>query len=39
MVYNGQFTSESVATEVKEMKLENTLFELPVDSKTMKSPY
>ena len=39
IVDNAQFTLESVAIEVKEMKLEKTLFELPADSKTMKSPY
>ena len=40
IVDNGQFTLKSVATgEVKEMKLDNTLFELPTDAKTMKSPY
>ena len=39
IVDNGQFTLESVAIEVKEMNLEKTLFELPADSKTMKSPY
>jgi hypothetical protein len=39
IVDNEQFTLESVATDVKEMKLDNTFFELPADSKTMKSPY
>ena len=39
IIDNGQFTSESVAVEVKEMKLDDTLFELPANSKTMKSPY
>lgn len=39
IVDNGQFTLESVATEVKEMKLDKTLFELPADAKTMKNPY
>jgi hypothetical protein len=36
---NGQFTVESIAIEVKEMKLDKTFFELPVNAKTMKSPY
>ena len=39
IVDNGQFTLESVATEVKEMKLDKAFFELPTNSKTMKSPY
>ena len=39
IVDNGQFTLESIATEVKEMKLDKTLFELPTEVKTMKSPY
>jgi hypothetical protein len=39
IVDNGQFTLESVATEVKEMKLDKTFFELSADVKTMKSPY
>ena len=39
IVDNGQFTMESLATEVKEMKLDKSLFELPVAAKTMKSPY
>ena len=39
IVDNGQFTLESVATEIKEMKLDKTLFDLPTDAKTMKSPY
>jgi hypothetical protein len=36
---NGQFTLESTAIEVKAMKLEGALFELPASAKTMKSPY
>ncbi len=36
---NEQFTMESVAIEVKEMKLNRTLFELPAGAKIMKSPY
>jgi hypothetical protein len=39
IIDNEQFTLVSVATEIKEMKLDNTLFELPVNAKTMKSPY
>lgn len=39
IIDNGQFTFESVATEVKEMKLDKALFELPADAKTMKNPY
>jgi hypothetical protein len=39
IVDNEQFTLESVAIEVKEMKLDKTLFELPAGVKTMKSPY
>jgi hypothetical protein len=39
IVDNGQFILESVATEIKEMKLDKGLFELPPGAKTMKSPY
>lgn len=39
IVDNTQFTLESVATEVKEMKLDKTFFELPANSKLKKSPY
>ena len=39
IVDNAQFTWESVATEIKEMKLDQTLFELPENVKTVKSPY
>jgi hypothetical protein len=39
IVDNAQFTSESVATNVKEMKLDKAFFDLPADLKTMKSPY
>lgn len=39
IIDNAQFTSEIVATEVVEMKLDNHLFELPKDAKTTKSPY
>ena len=39
VVDNGQFSLETIAIEVKEMKLDKSLFELPANSKTMKSPY
>lgn len=39
IIDNTQFTVESIATEIKEMKLEKTFFELPVDATIMKSPY
>jgi hypothetical protein len=39
IVDNNQYTIESTATEVKEMKLEDSFFELPIGVKTMKSPY
>ena len=39
VVDNGQFTLESIATEIKEMKLEKPVFDLPTDLQTMKSPY
>jgi hypothetical protein len=39
IIDNGQFSLESIATEVAVMKLEKTFFELPANSKTMKSPY
>jgi hypothetical protein len=39
IIDNGQFTLESVAIEVKEMKLDKTIFDLPADAKTIKSPY
>lgn len=38
IIDNGQFTLESVAIEVKMMKLDQKLFELPANSKTMRSP-
>lgn len=38
IVDNGQFTLESVAIEVKRMKLDKQFFELPANTKTMKSP-
>lgn len=39
IIDNEQFTSISTAIEVKEMKFDNSFFELPADAKTMKSPY
>ena len=39
IVDNGQFSLESIATEIKEMKLEKPVFDLPTDLQTMKSPY
>ena len=39
IIDNGQFTLESVATEINEMKLDKSFFILPTDTKTMKSPY
>jgi len=36
---NAQMTMESIATEVKPMKLDDKQFQLPADVKTMKSPY
>lgn len=36
---NAQFTMESVAVEVKEMKLNEEVFQLPQNTKTAKSPY
>ena len=39
IVDNSQFTLESVATEVKEIKLNKTLFDLPANVQTTKSPY
>ena len=38
-IENAQFILESVAIEVTSMKLEKSLFELPENTKTMKSPY
>jgi hypothetical protein len=34
-----QFSMESVATEIKPMKLEDKMFELPADAKLQKSPF
>ena len=39
IIDNGQFTLESIATEVKEIKLDKSFFALSADVKTMKSPY
>ncbi len=39
IVETAQFTMESVATEVKQMKLDASTFELPAGIKTEKSPY
>ncbi len=39
VIETAQFTMESVATEVKAMKLDAKTFELPVGIKTEKSPY
>jgi hypothetical protein len=39
IINTDQFIWESIATEVKPMKLENQLFELPPGTKTDKSPY
>jgi hypothetical protein len=39
IIDNQQFTMESIATEVKPMKLDTKTFELPSGIKTEKSPY
>lgn len=39
IIETAQFTLESTATEVKPMKLEAKIFELPTGIKTEKSPY
>lgn len=39
IIETAQFTMESTAIEVKPMKLDKILFELPVGIKTEKSPY
>jgi hypothetical protein len=39
VIETAQFTMESVATEVKAMKLDTKTFELPAGIKTEKSPY
>ncbi len=39
IVETNTFTVESIATSVIPMKLEKTFFDLPPNTKTMKSPY
>lgn len=39
IINTAQFIMESTATEVKSMKLDSKIFELPVGIKTEKSPY
>ncbi|TKB96817.1 hypothetical protein [Pedobacter cryophilus] len=39
IIDNAQFTLESVATEIKSLKLDDKEFELPAGIKTDKSPY
>jgi hypothetical protein len=39
IIDNAQFTMENIATEVKEMKLNEKDFQLPENTKTAKSPY
>lgn len=39
IIENTQFSLESTATSITEMKLDNSFFSLPANSKTMKSPY
>ncbi|MCF2443972.1 hypothetical protein L0657_08400 [Dyadobacter sp. CY345] len=39
VIENAQFSLESTATSITEMKLDNSFFTLPSNSKTMKSPY
>ncbi len=39
VIESQQFTMESVATEVKPMKLDGKSFQLPENAKTAKSPY
>ena len=39
VIETAQFTIESIATEVKPMKLDTKTFELPAGIKTDKSPY
>ena len=39
IIETPQFTMETIATEIKPMKLEDKLFTLPADTKTTKSPY
>lgn len=39
IIDNAQFTLTSVSTEIKEIKLDDRVFQLPDDAKTAKSPY
>jgi hypothetical protein len=39
IIENAQFSLEGTATSITEMKLDNSFFSLPANSKTMKSPY
>lgn len=39
IIDTAQFTMESIATEIKPMKLDPKIFELPLGAKTEKSPY
>jgi len=39
VIDNAQFTMESIATEVKEMKINEIDFKLPENTKTARSPY
>ena len=39
VIDNAQLELESIATEVKPMNLDPAIFELPANSKTVKSPY
>jgi hypothetical protein len=39
IVSNPQFIMESIATEVKEMKINESDLQLPENLKTTKSPY
>ena len=39
IIDNAQFTMENIATEVKEMKLNEKALQLPENIKTSKSPY
>jgi hypothetical protein len=39
VIDNAQFSLESTATAINEIKLDNSFFALPANAKTMKSPY
>ena len=39
IIETAQFVLESIAIEIKPMKLDKPFFELPANAKTMKSPY